>query len=114
MILGKGEVYVANPESNTVPNISDNNNTVVATVPVGTYPCSVTYDPGKGDIFVINSFSGLSPPTVLVISDNSNQLFANVTVAFEGLPGSLIYDSGKSGVFATNAVTHRLCDIRFL
>ncbi|EQD49409.1 40-residue YVTN family beta-propeller repeat-containing protein, partial [mine drainage metagenome] len=51
---GRGELFVADQLSNNVSVISDANNTVVATVPVGIGPWAVAYDPGKGEVFVAN------------------------------------------------------------
>lgn len=81
--------------------------TVIATVPVGAGPLSLAYDPAKGEIFVANSGNN----TVSVISDTTNTVVANVSLAFGrssctggichgvGGPVGLAYDSAKGEVF---------------
>ena len=51
------EVYVTNQGSNTVSIISDSDHEVLATVPVGSSPNGVAYDPANGDVYVANSGS---------------------------------------------------------
>ena len=92
----KGEIFVANYESNTVSVISDNTNTVIANVTVGTSPAGVAYNSGKGEVWVTNNGEG----TVSVISDSTNTVVANVTV--ENNPIGIAYDSEKREMFVTN------------
>ena len=104
---GKGEIFVANWGSNTVSVISDNNNTVVATVPTGTnsvdqsHPIGVAYDSAKGEIYVVNSYPYTSGSgTVSVISDSTNTVLASIPVG--DYPYYAAYDSGKGEIFVTN------------
>jgi YVTN family beta-propeller protein len=93
----KGEVFVTDfqPQGN-LSVINDTTNTVVATLPVGTFPQAVVYDSGTGRVFV---GSGVS--TVSVISDSSNSVVATVPVGTD--PTGAAYDSGKGEVFVSNA-----------
>ena len=64
---GKGEIFVTDPESNTVSVISDSTNSLVETVSMGPNPMFAAYDSAKGEIFVANQIND----TVSVISDSS-------------------------------------------
>ena len=94
---GKGEVFVANYGLDSVLVISDSNNSVVATVPVGSYPFGLAYDPAKGEVFVANSNSNFTT----VISDATNKAIVNVTVGED--PGDVAYDPSSGQVYVTNA-----------
>ena len=86
---GKGEIFVTNTGSNTVSVISDESNTVVATVNVDKAPTGICYDPFMHEVFVSNSNSA----TVSVISDVDNRVVATITNLSS--PGNMAYDSGK-------------------
>ncbi len=60
---GRGEVYVANYNSNTTSVISDADKRIVQNIPVD-FPTAVVYDSGKDEIFVANG--GLVPITGFV------------------------------------------------
>jgi len=60
---GRGEVYVANYNSNTTSVISDADNRIVQNIPVD-FPTAVVYDSAKDEIFVANG--GLVPITGFV------------------------------------------------
>jgi DNA-binding beta-propeller fold protein YncE len=107
---GKGEIFVAylGASYNEVSVISDSNNSVVATVPVYSAD-SLAYDSGKGEIFAASIGESPRPSLgtvlshdgyVLVISDKSNSVVANVTVG--ELPQCIVYDSGKGEVFVAD------------
>jgi YVTN family beta-propeller protein len=127
---GKGEVFVADLNTDNVSVISDTTNLVVATVAVGGAPAGVAYDSAKGEVFVTNANSnntvvasiavGLYPQgvaydtgrgevfvadnnadNVSVISDATNTVVATVPVG--SYPQGLAYDSGRGEVFVTNA-----------
>ncbi|MDE1828653.1 MAG: YncE family protein, partial [Candidatus Micrarchaeota archaeon] len=93
---GKGAIYVTNYGASTVSVISDNTNTVTATIPVGTNPYGVAYDSGKGAIYVTN----YGASTVSVISDNTNTVTATIPVGAG--PIDVAYDSGKGAIYVTN------------
>ena len=104
---GKGEIFVSydnvnyngsNDSSNFVSVISDSNNSVVATVPLGNnaYPSSLAYDSGKGEIFIVNDGNN----SVEVISDRTNAVVATVPVGNQ--PADVAYVSGKGEIFVTN------------
>src|SRR5664279_2012559 len=67
------------------------------TIKVGSSPEWVTYDSGKGEIFVVNE----GDSTVSVISDSTNASVA--TIAVGQYPVGVAYDSALSEVFVTNA-----------
>jgi YVTN family beta-propeller protein len=103
----KGEIFVtyddvtyneSSNSSNFVSVISDDTNSVVATVPVGNipYPLGLAYDSGKGEIFVAN----LHFNSVSIISDSTNAVVATVPVG--NGPTGLAYDSGKGEIFVDN------------
>ena len=69
---------------------------VTATIPVGAKPQGITYDSGKGEMFIANYGSN----TVTAISDRTDSVVATVPVGVE--PIDVAYDSGKGEVFVTN------------
>jgi YVTN family beta-propeller protein len=96
-----GEVFVVNQGPNDVNVISDSNNSVVATIGVGSSPLGVAYDSGKGEVFVANDGSN----TVSCISNASILLPGSVvaTIGVGSSPNTGIgYDSGKGEVFVAN------------
>jgi YVTN family beta-propeller protein len=106
---GKGEIFATNlppnnssnpnASSNTISVISDNSNTAIATITVGSNPQGIAYDSGKNEIFVTNSDS----QTISIISDKSNSVIK--TLLINGYPFVITYDSGKGELFfySTNA-----------
>ena len=113
----KGEVFVAedgaipsdtsasNTATGLVSVISDTNNSVVATVPVGPFPDGLAYDPAKSEVFVASSGSTSVAGGVSVISDATDKIIANIATGTMGLtnsPGAMAYDSGKGEIFVTN------------
>ena len=108
---GKGEIFVANQEGDTVSVISDSNNIVVATVNVGSSPHGEAYDSGRGEIFVTNSAND----TISVISDSTNTVSETVNVgtyAFRvevGIdPLGVTYDPGKGEIFVANYASNMI------
>jgi YVTN family beta-propeller protein len=110
----KGEIFVAedgaipsdanasNTASGLISIISDSNNSVVATVPVGPFPDGIAYDPAKGEIFVANSGSTTVPGSVSIISDATDKVTTTIATGSIGLtnsPGNMAYDSVKGEVF---------------
>src|SRR5437879_1402722 len=93
---GKGEVFVTDERSNNVTVISDSTNSVIANIPVGSYPIGLAYDGGKGEVLVTNSGSD----NVTVISDSTNSVIANIPVG--SYPVGVAYDGRKGEVFVTN------------
>jgi len=92
---GKGEVFVTDERSNNVTVISDSTNSVIANIPVGSYPVGVAYDGRKGEVFVTNE--GAISRNVTIISDATLAVIANVPV---GSPqGAVAYDAAKGEVF---------------
>ena len=90
---GKGEIFLVN--SGTVQVISDETNTVVATVPSSANftPSCLAYDSGKGEIFATSTDSS---GIISVISDASNSVVKTISV--DGFPSDLVYDSGKGEI----------------
>jgi len=101
---GKGEVFVANANNNSVSVISDATNRVVATITVGHDPVGLAYDRAKGEVFVANYNCDSANPceagTVSVISDLTNSVIATIQ---GGLwPNSIVYDPAKGELFITD------------
>jgi YVTN family beta-propeller protein len=88
-------VYVANIESNTVSVISGSTNQVIATIPVGTFPQYVAFNPNTGNVYVLNPGSG----TVSVISA-SNQVIATIPVGID--PEGVAVNPNTGNVYVTN------------
>ena len=68
--------YVANTDDNTISVIATNNNTVVATIPVGSRPFGVATTPDGTHAYVTNS----NDNTVSVIDTARNEVVATVPV----------------------------------
>jgi YVTN family beta-propeller protein len=96
---GKGEIFVANSNSDDVSVINDTADTVLTTIPVGTDPLAATYDSGKGEVFISNEKSA----NVSVISDATNTVVQTIGVA--GYPLFSAYDSATGEIFVTNDQT---------
>ncbi len=72
---------------------------ILATVNVGRSPDGVTYDSGRGEVFVANTLSN----NLSVISDSANKVVATVDVG--NTPADVVYDSGRGEVFVVDGVT---------
>ena len=94
------EVFVANYYSNTVSVISDGNNTVVATVNVGSTPQGVAYDSGKGEVFVVNSNQGT---VSIIVQPNLYAVTFTETGLFSGTSWSVTL-SGSTLSSTTNTI----------
>jgi YVTN family beta-propeller protein len=99
----KGEIFVININAGTVSVISDNSNTVVATIPLGNpapigAASAIVYDSGKSELFV--SLSG----EVVIISDSNNTVISKIPV--EGQLEGLAYDSAKGEIFVANTMAN--------
>jgi len=98
----KGEIFVININAGTVSVISDNSNTVVATIPLGNpapigAASAIVYDSGKSELFV--SLSG----EIVIISDSNNTVINKIPVV--GQLEGLAYDSAKDEIFVANAMS---------
>jgi YVTN family beta-propeller protein len=92
-------MFVANSGGNTVSVISDSNNSLVATITVGSNPYDLDYDSAKREIFVANTYSR----SISVISDSNNTVIATVPVGSG--PLGVAYDSAMGEVFVANTVS---------
>ncbi len=104
---GKGEIIVANMDDDKVSVISDNSNTVVATMelPQGNHLYDVTYDADKSTLF----FSGYSGTNgrVWVMSDTTYEIIATVNLPPVDLPPydrayGIAYDAVNGEVYVAN------------
>jgi len=111
---GRGEVFVANGDSNTISVISDASNTLVKNISLPGISQGglggIAYDPAKGEVFAAY-YTGwpLATHGVLsVISDSSNTVVANISLG--SLPQTtgfqLAYDSGKGEMFVSVSVNN--------
>jgi len=88
-----GLVYSASGGiSGTVSVIDSLNNTVVATVPVGSFPLGLLLDPWNGDLYVENQGSN----SITIISTATNRAIAVVPVPSQ--PGLMTLDSTNGDV----------------
>ncbi|SFV08177.1 carboxypeptidase regulatory-like domain-containing protein [Alicyclobacillus macrosporangiidus] len=93
---GNGFIYVANAAANTVSVIDVNTNSVVSTIPVGTYPCDIAY--GNGFVYVVN----VSSNTVSVINATTNKVVKTISVG--SAPTSAAFGNGM--VYVTNSYSN--------
>jgi YVTN family beta-propeller protein len=96
---GKGEIFVADSNLNTVTILSDLTYAVLATVHVGSSPDALVYDSAKGEVFVANALSN----NVSIISDMTNSVVASVPVG--GFSRAEAYDFATGEVFVANSAT---------
>ncbi len=99
----KGEIFVTNNGANTVSVISDDTNTVVATVTVGYYPLGIAYDSGKGELYVTNPNTVHGDSSISVISDSNNTVIATLPNVVP-YPTGIAYDSAKGELFIANSL----------
>jgi len=92
---GKGEVFVANVDSNNVSVINDSTDVVVATIPVQESPEGIAYDSVASEIFVTDYDSN----NVSVINDTTNAIVATIPVA--GGPWGVAYDQVQGTILVT-------------
>lgn len=93
---GRGEVFVALAHGpNAVEVIDDSTDQAVASIPVGSDPVALTYDPVRGLVFVANRDSN----TVSVINDTTHQL---TTVPVGADPSGIACDPLTGDVYVTN------------
>jgi len=73
---------------------------LTTTIPVGSQPVGVAYDPSMHEIFVANYLSG----DIQVISDSTNAVVADITALsqYAGAPYDLAYDSAKGEMWVTD------------
>jgi YVTN family beta-propeller protein len=91
--------YVANSSDNTVSVIDTGTNTVVATVPIGTFPIGVAVAPDGKHAYVTNFLSN----NVSVIDTASNTVVAMVPVGPAPSSGVAITLAGKHVYVANSA-----------
>ncbi len=96
------EVFVTNQNSGTVSVISDDSNSVVATIDLSTNSShggisNIVYDSGKGEMFVSNYASGVAS----VILDSTREVVATIPLGTNPYPNGLIYDAGKGEIYVT-------------
>ncbi len=82
----------------STPSVGGGNQpTVVSTIPVGTDPEGLAYDPALGLVFVANTGSD----NVSVISDTTAGVVATIPVG--DAPSAVTYDPNDSEIFVTNS-----------
>ncbi len=95
----RGEVFVANSLGNGVSAmsvISDSTDQVLENITLGIGnegTTTVTYDSGKGEMFITTEIS------VLVLSDVTNTVLTSIPTGNH--PGGITYDLGKGEIFVT-------------
>jgi len=112
---GKGEVFVLNNDDDTVSVISDETNTLVATVTLGppisqSTAASIAYDPAMGVVFAAINGNGNNNPTISVISDANNTVVGVLPLG----ANSLAYDSGKGELFVAFTGTEDVQDVVYV
>ena len=98
-------MYVANSGSSTVSVIDGTTNTVVATIPVGSAPQGIAFNPDNGFLYVANQGSN----TVSVIDGTTNTVTATIPVG--SLPQSIAFNPDNGFMYVANwRQQHRLRD----
>jgi YVTN family beta-propeller protein len=99
-----GKVFVSNSNALTLGVISDKTDKLLANVTLGLVQGGITFDSGKGEVFITDR--NLGQVNVTVISAASNKVVATVPVA--GYPLGIAYDPGKGEVFVTNDAANKV------
>jgi len=102
--------YVPNSGSNNISVMNTATNAVVATVPVGTYPFTVSALPNGSRVYVVNKNSN----NVSVINTATNAVIATITVGFNPMgsavspDGSRLYviNNGDNTISVINTATN--------
>ena len=81
------ELYMPDPNNDSVLVISDRTNSIVDSIPVGMIPIGVGYDPLKGVLFVSDGVTATR-----IVSDKTNSIIETVPI----LSVVMVYDSGRS------------------
>jgi YVTN family beta-propeller protein len=75
-------------------------NSVIATVPVGTKPRAIAFDPGNGNLYVAN----LTGNSVSVINGSTNTVIATVPVGSE--PLAIAFDPSNGDLYVANRTSN--------
>ena len=94
------EVFLAS--NNSVSVITDSNNSVVASIPVGHDPSFIAYDSIRSELLVANYDSN----SVSIISDSNDSVIATLQVGYS--PTGVTYDSGVGDFFVANTGSNSL------
>ncbi len=70
--------------------------TVVTTIPVGSYPSSIAYNPANKNMYVTNAALN----TVSVIDSSSNNIISTISVGSE--PTGIAYNPVNDNMYVTN------------
>ena len=73
-------------------------NSVIATVPVGTRPVGIAYDPNNGNVYVANGTAA----SVSVVSGSTNTVVATIPVGVG--PRAITFDPSNSDLYVANRV----------
>ncbi len=94
---GTGELFFANQFEDTVTVAYPSNETVIATVPVGSSPTDLAYDPGTNEVFVTNTQDN----SVSVISDATDLVVATIALPYFD-PEGIVYDPNTDQIFVAD------------
>ncbi len=79
--------------------INTSSDSVVATIPVGSYPWALAYDNASGEVFVVNYVSA----NVSVINDTTDRVVATIPVGGPAsYPDAIVYDSALNEVLVAD------------
>jgi YVTN family beta-propeller protein len=88
--------YVPNRNDNTVSVINTSNNSITATIPVGTYPYGVSVNPDGSKVYVTNSGAN----SVSVINTTTNTVSATISIGSS--PNGIVVSSDGSKAYVAN------------
>ncbi|MGI9191242.1 MAG: beta-propeller fold lactonase family protein, partial [Chitinophagaceae bacterium] len=88
--------YIVNRTSNNVSVLNTNNNSVIATIPVGTYPSGIAVSPNGQHAYVTNDQSN----SVSVINTTSNTVVATIPTGTQ--PIGVVVSPNSSKIYVAN------------
>jgi YVTN family beta-propeller protein len=71
---------------------------VISTIPVGTHPQGLAFDPANGEIYVANANSN----TISVISSSTNQVIATIPLNMQ--PRYIVFDSANKNMYVAGVI----------
>jgi YVTN family beta-propeller protein len=74
---------------------------VISTIPVGTHPQGIAFDPSNGDMYVANAFSN----SISVISGSTNQLVTTIPLSMQ--PRYIVFDSVNGNMYVAGVIVNR-------
>ena len=97
------DMYVTNPESNTISIIDDSSNKVRSNIHLS-WPSGITFNPSNNYLYVTHLSDYTSESFVYVINSLTNEVIDTVPVGIG--PENIAYNSENNDMYVTNAISN--------